>query len=73
MLYSMAKLRDGVMILGSPHSVDLVQLVVIGGVGNIILGVVLISLRTVDLAQMVVVGWVRSVIPAQVQRTKVGR
>ena len=61
------------MILGSLHSVDLVQLVIIGGARNIVLGVVLISLHTVDLVQMVIVGWARSIIPAQVQRMMVGR
>ena len=73
MLHSRVKLRDGIMILGSVHSVDLVQLVTIGVARNIVLDVVLISLHTVDLVQMVIVGWARGVIPTVVHRMMVGR
>ena len=61
------------MILGSLHTVDLVQLVVRSGARDITLGVVLISLHTVDLVQTVIVGWARGVILAQVQKMMVGR
>ena len=73
MLHSRVTLMDGIMMLGSLHSVDLVQLVVMGRAGNIVLGVVLIGLHTVDLVQTVIVGWARSIIPAQVRRAIVGR
>ena len=59
------------MMLGSLHSVDVVQLVVIGGARNIVLGVVLISLHIVDQVRTVIVGWARGVMLAQVQ--KMGR
>ena len=64
---------DGIMMLGSLHSVDLVQLVVMGRAGNIVLGVVLISLHTVGPVQTVIVGWARGVILAQVQTMMLGR
>ena len=73
MLHSRVTLMDGIMMLGSLHSVDLVQLVVMGGAGNIVLGVVLISLHTVGPVQTVIVGWARGVILAQVQTMMVGR
>ena len=73
MLHSSGKLSEWVVILGSLHTVDLVQLVVMGGARNIVLGVVLISLHTVDLVQTVIVGWARGVILAQVQKMMVGR
>ena len=73
MLHSGGKLREWVVILGSLHTGDLVQLLVMGGARNIVLGVVLISLHTVDLVQTVIVGWARGVILAQVQKMMVGR
>ena len=73
MLCSRAQLRGGIVILGSLHTVDLVQLVVMDGARNIVLGVVLIGLHTVDLVQTVIVGWARGVILAQVQKMMVGR
>ena len=73
LLCSRGKLREWVVILDSLHTVDLVQLLVMGGARNIVLGVVLISLHTVDLVQTVIVGWARGVILAQVQKMMVGR
>ena len=73
MLHSRVTLIDGIMMLGSLLFVDLVQLVVMGRAGNIVLGVVLISLHTVGPVQMVIVGWARGVILAQVQTMMLGR
>ena len=51
------------MILGSLHTVDLIQLVVIGGARNITLGMVLV-LATLS-------GWARSITAAEVDRVLV--